>query len=224
MEKKYSNEIASIIKKFLNEDDWKFFFDSEKGVFRFGLRISGKMKDIDYLIRIHETDFTVYALSPVHADNDNADCMARMAEFITRCNYGLRNGNWEMDYADGEVRYKSYVDVEGMTLSTETVKNSIYCIASMFERYGDGILSIIFGGASAEEAAKKCENSVQASDIAELLDELGIDIETEPAESAAAKLAAHFGVTIGDGDDQVSEDVESEMEPDIKIKLFEEEA
>lgn len=224
MEKKHSNEIATIIKEFLNKDDWKFFFDPEKGVFRFGLRITGKMKDIDYLIRVHETDFTVYALSPVHADNDDADCMARMAEFITRANYGLRNGNWEMDYNDGEIRYKSYVDVEGMTLSTETVKNSIYWIARMFERYGDGILSIIFGNATAEEAVKRCENSVYTSDIAELLDDLGIDIETESAESAAAKIAEHFGVTIGDEDDQVSENAESEMATDIKTTLFEEDA
>ena len=158
MEKKYSTVIADAIKAFLRDDDWKFFFDEEKGTFRFGLKIKSKMKHVDYTIIVHETDYTVYATSPVHADDDDADCMASMAEFITRANYGLRCGNWEMDYNDGEIRYKVYVDVENIELPASIVKHSIYCAASMFERYGDGIIGVIYGGESPKVAVKKSED------------------------------------------------------------------
>lgn len=223
MKKKYSNEIVEIIKEFLTEEDWKFFFDPEKGAFHFGLKIDGKMKDIKYLIHVRETEFTAYAFSPVYADDEDADCMARMSEFITRANYGLRNGNWEMDYDDGEIRYKSYVDAEGITLTTEAVKNSIYCIADMFERYSDGILSIIFGNATAEEAVKKCENHVSISNIDEILDKLGIDLETESPESAAEKIKAYLDDAIENEDEQTSENTEDEMTTDIKTTLFDDE-
>ena len=32
---------------------------------------------------------------------------AAVAEFITRVNYGMVLGNFEMDYSDGEIRYKT---------------------------------------------------------------------------------------------------------------------
>src|SRR5437763_14378510 len=36
-----------------------------------------------------------------------------IAELLTRTNYGLIIGNFEFDLDDGEVRYKTSVDVEG---------------------------------------------------------------------------------------------------------------
>ena len=33
-----------------------------------------------------------------------------MMKYLTLANYGVVNGNFEMDLSDGEIRYKSYVD------------------------------------------------------------------------------------------------------------------
>ena len=82
-----------------------------------------------------------------------------MADFICRANYGLLNGNFELDIRDGEIRYKTYVDCEGNNPSIEIVRNSIYCPAAMMERYSAGIADIIFGNATAEEAVIKCERT-----------------------------------------------------------------
>ena len=41
---------------------------------------------------------------PTHVREDKRDVVCR---YITRANYGLRNGNLEMDLDDGEVRYKT---------------------------------------------------------------------------------------------------------------------
>ena len=35
----YSDEIAEVVKKFLEEDEWNYSFDDETGLFRFDLRI-----------------------------------------------------------------------------------------------------------------------------------------------------------------------------------------
>ena len=43
-----------------------------------------------------------------------------MSEFLTRANYGLRLGDLEMDFRDGEVRYKASLDIaDGGELTTE---------------------------------------------------------------------------------------------------------
>ena len=154
----YSEDIASEIRGFLLDDDWNFSFDEEKGIFKFGINISGKMKHVNYIVPVHRTAYSVYAISTVSADSDDPLTMAEMAKFVCWANYGLKNGNFELDMRDGEIRYKVYVDCEGQLPSRDIVHTSIVVPAMMYERYSKGILDVIFLGASAEEAVKKCED------------------------------------------------------------------
>lgn len=156
-ESRYSEEIADIIRTFLTEDDWKFDFDEERGIFRFGVAITSKLKNLRYFVPVREDAYTVYAISPIDADAEDKDVMNEMASFICRANYGLRNGNFELDMTDGEIRYKTFVDCDGSMPSEEIVKGSIIIPSMMFDRYAPGILDIMFKGSTAEEAIAKCE-------------------------------------------------------------------
>ena len=155
----FSQDIADEIKGFLLDDDWKFDFDEEKGVFKFGVNIDGKMKHVNYFVPVRDDSYTVYAISPVSADSDDPQCMNAITEFICRANYGLRNGNFEVDMRDGEIRYKVFVDCDGGQIPTrDIIRGSIIIPAMMFERYSPGILAVIFAGKSAAEAIEPCEN------------------------------------------------------------------
>ena len=114
MMKNYSMELANGVKAFLDEDDWKYSFDKEKGMFRFGLKIKSRLSQIQYMVRVHEKHITFYGIAPVSPDHEDEKMMGQMAEFICKANYGLKNGCFEMDYNDGEIRYKSYVDCDGI--------------------------------------------------------------------------------------------------------------
>lgn len=150
----YSNKLASRIQRYLMDVDMKgVTFDSDKGVFRFGMNISGKLKSVNYYILVHDDDYTVYAVSPLSAE----DCKLEMAEFVCRANYGLRNGNFELDMRDGEVRYKAYHDCDGGMPSDAAINTSLRVCARMFERYGDGIAAIMFGMKTPEDAVNDCE-------------------------------------------------------------------
>ena len=56
----YSIEIANIVKQFLTEDSWNFSFDEEHGIFKFGLRIKGKIHSLKYFISIRTNEIIVY--------------------------------------------------------------------------------------------------------------------------------------------------------------------
>ena len=155
----YSQDIVDEIRGFLLDDDWKFDFDEERGIFRFGVNIDGKMKHVNYFVPVRDDSYTVYAISPVSADSDDAEVMSAIAEFVCRANYGLRNGNFEVDMRDGEIRYKVFVDCDGGILpSRDVIRGSIIIPAMMFERYSPGLLDVIFKGSSAAEAISQCEN------------------------------------------------------------------
>lgn len=161
-ERKYSTEIATKIHDFLRKDDWNFRFDEERGVFKFGLHLRSKMKELNYLIRVKRDSFIVYGIFAIGADANDSNMMERMAEFICRCNYGLVNGNFELDFRDGEIRFKSFVDCDGVLPSENVIQNAIHCTAIMAERYSDGMLDIIFTSCSAKSAVERCERDSTA--------------------------------------------------------------
>ena len=186
----YSTEIANAINSYLKQDDWHFSFDEENGLFRFGLSLSSKIKKINYIVDVKEDEYIVYAIAPIGADEEDKKMMATMAEFVCRANYGLKNGNFELDMRDGEVRFKCFVDCESITPSKDMVQNSIHCPAIMFKRYGSGIVDIIFGNATATEAVNRCEKAAEI-EMRSLLSEL-MEGEGEPSEMLA-KLAERLG-------------------------------
>ena len=155
----YSIELANIVKQFLTEDDWQYSFDEDNGVFDFGLRMRSKIQQIKYLIAIQEKEIVVYGISPIGVNPDDMDVMANMAEFICRANFGLKNGNFELDFTDGEIRYKTYIDCDGIIPSPDVVKNCINCTSAMYRSYADGITAVIFAEILAEKALAMCEKS-----------------------------------------------------------------
>ena len=80
-----------------------------------------------------------------------------MAEFLTRANYGLIIGNFEMDLTDGEVRYKTGIDVEGDRLSAALVKNLVYANVLTMDQYLPGIMRLIYADVSPAEAIVQVE-------------------------------------------------------------------
>lgn len=215
----YSKTIANTINRFLTEDDWHFSFDDQHGLFKFGLNLKGRIKKINYIVDVKDDEYVVYAISPLGADEDDEKMMTAMAEFICRANYGLKNGNFELDMRDGEIRYKSFVDCEGFTPTAEMIRNSIYCPASMFDRYSSGIVDIIFGNSTAKEAIAKCEKSPEEELRALLGEELG---EVEDVDAMIARLAAHFGIDESElrSDEEETELEQVEGEAEVRTDLF----
>lgn len=213
----YSKSIANAISSFLTEDDWHFSFDDQRGLFKFGLNLKGRIKNVSYIVDVKEDEYVVYAISPLGADEDDEKMMATMADFLCRANYGLKNGNFELDMRDGEIRYKCFVDCEGITPTSEMVRNSIHCPASMFDRYGAGVVDIIFGNATAKEAIAKCEKSPAEELRALLGDEFGGD---EDMDAMIARLAARFGIDESEfhSDSETSKIDDSETE--VRTDLF----
>lgn len=162
---KYSTKIADAIQEFLHDDDWHYTFREEKGTFHFSLSTRSRLNTVDYFIAVREDHYRVLCVSPLSVNTDDAQELARMAEFITRANYGMTRGCFEMDYRDGEIRFRMTVDCDGDAVPTqEIVKNSVYVPASMFNRYGSGMVHTMFSDLNPAAIVRACEaeDSVEA--------------------------------------------------------------
>lgn len=158
--KNYSTEIAQAIKEHLEEREMKLVaFDENDGSFGFVMHLPGQISFIHYIIKVHEDDYTVVAICPVCPATSDSAVLAAMAEFVCRANYGLKNGNFEMDFRDGELRYKCFVDCDEQIPSQSVVRDSIGVPAAMMKRYAPGIINVLYKGMDAESAVEECEQN-----------------------------------------------------------------
>ncbi len=69
----------------------------------------------------------------------------RMAEFITRANYGMILGKFEMDYEDGEVRFQYAQPLSAILYDTTNASlEAIFFLApSMMARYAPGMAKVL---------------------------------------------------------------------------------
>jgi hypothetical protein len=65
---------------------------------------------------------------------------------------GKRVEHFELDFAEGEVAYKTSIDVEGSTLTFPQMKRLVDTNVAMMDQYLPGIKAVIQGDASPEEA------------------------------------------------------------------------
>ena len=80
-----------------------------------------------------------------------------IAEFITRANYGLVLGAFEMDFSDGEIRYRSGVGVEGEELTHAYIRPIVYANVLTMDKYLSGIMKVIYGDTTPESAVEQVE-------------------------------------------------------------------
>ena len=147
--------IINAVRDFFDEDGWNYDFEDnpERPVIHTGARIHGKLKDIKEIVLFRDTYFIALGICPINADTDN---IAEMAKYLSMANYGLIVGNFELDVSDGEIRYKTFVDCDGLeSLSKDIVRRAITIPYHMFDRYGDGIAALCMGFSDAETEYEK---------------------------------------------------------------------
>jgi hypothetical protein len=150
-----------LLSSFLDEDEW--FPRRIDGKYAYSMSYTGKNGDLRCyaIVRVDLEEFLFYAVAPVKVPEV---VRSAISEFLTRANYGLRIGNFELDFSDGEVRYKSSVDFEGQNLTSDLIRNAIYPAVHTMDRYLPGLLRVSFGGATPHEAIEEVEGDKPIED------------------------------------------------------------
>lgn len=151
-------ETCKVIKKWLDDHKWRHDFSAPRSLFKMGVALKCTIPSVRVIIDVRESFYLVYAILPITCYR----CLDKMERFLSMANFGLINGNFEVDVRDGEIRYKTYVNLRGVSsLSTQIVEDSIICACLTVRKYADGIARICL---SAESEAldinaeiKKCE-------------------------------------------------------------------
>jgi hypothetical protein len=80
-----------------------------------------------------------------------------MAELITRANYGLPMGCFEMQFDQGEIRFRTSINIESDRFSFGLLRPLFYANNAVMDRYFKGITMVLKGKASAKQAIARIE-------------------------------------------------------------------
>ena len=133
------SSLINIVEAFFSESDWKFVLDGNTIHL---IAESEHNGNLHCLLRAEdETEqMVLYSYAPLKVPYANR---ITMAEYLTRANYGLRLGNFEMDFSDGELRYKTSVDVEGGELTVRMVGIMVYANLNCMSKYLPGVMKVL---------------------------------------------------------------------------------
>lgn len=148
--------IMDALIKFFTEDEWPFEQIEGKPFLRTGFRGRNGSWNCFAQAREDQYRFIFYSIYPGNVPEHKRPAMA---EFLTRANYGLIIGNFEMDYSDGEIRYKTSIDVEGDELTSALIKQLVYANVMTMDRYLPGIRKVIETDISPRDAIIEIEGA-----------------------------------------------------------------
>lgn len=146
--------LFNTIVEFFEEDEWDFQWMENTSFLM--LDFSGKNGSWRCYAQARELQRQVvfYSVLPVRTPENKRHAMA---EFITRANYGMVIGNFEMDFEDGEIRYKTSLDVEGAELLHPLLRQVVYANIIITDRYLPGIMRVLYSDASPQEVLLSIE-------------------------------------------------------------------
>jgi len=114
--------------------------DEDRGMFR--MLFEGKHGDIRVMMLLDDAILQVFT----HPSNKIPETHRQMiAEAITRANYGLKLGNFELDLEDGELRYQTALPLGDSFPDDDVLDHILYIGGAMIDRYLPAFLSIIYG-------------------------------------------------------------------------------
>lgn len=121
----------------------------DAGLFTLRMKLNCKLQSAQLLVIVRGDNFSTLAQIPLTADENSR---LAVAEYLTRVNYNMRNGNFELDMNSGEIRFKIYVHAADGVVEPKAARLAVLLPFMMFDRYGDGLLEVLFGYKSPREA------------------------------------------------------------------------
>ncbi len=142
------------VKEFFDQDGWPYEQLEDEPILRLEYEgENGKWRCYAHVIEERERFVFLSSL----ANFVPRLMLLEASEYLTRANFGMEVGNFEMDFSDGTVRYRTSVDVEGGELTPVMIKNLVYVNIAVMDQYLPGLRKVVKDGVEPEKAIQEVE-------------------------------------------------------------------
>ena len=141
----YSQPIADMLRELFAVSGINAAFEEKPGcgIFTIRMKLRCRLQTAQMLVLVREDNFSTLTTIPLAADENNR---LAVAEYLTRVNM-----------EDGEIRFKTYVHVGASQPDLGAARLAVMLPFLMLDRFGDGLLEVLFGFKSPREAFEAVE-------------------------------------------------------------------
>lgn len=161
-------KLFDVALEWLNEEDWSYtenHRDNGDNWTRSNYSADNAKFDVVLDAREESQVFFVYIYFPLNVPQKNR---VDVSELLTRINYNLKIGNFELDMDDGQIRYKVSVDIEGSELVAKMVHNMVNVALSTSDTYIPTVMHICYGNKTPVEALNTLKENIEKTDSVEV--------------------------------------------------------
>lgn len=148
-------KIFEKVTEFFQSEKWKFATVQDQPILRMGFSGQNGNWTCFAQAREEEQQFIFYSVLPNNALDAKRPAIA---EFITRANYNLVVGNFELDYTDGEIRYKTSMNLANVEVTHPLLHGLIAPNIFTTDRFFPGVTAVLFANATPTEAIELVRN------------------------------------------------------------------
>jgi hypothetical protein len=133
-------EALEIVADFLEREGWPCERIGEQSLLRTRYQNSNAEWTCFAHTRSEFEQIVFYSIAPVRAPEV---LRPAVVEYLTRANWGLILGNFEFDYGDGEVRFRTSIQLNGTPLTPSLLHPLIYGNVAVVSQYLPGLRAVI---------------------------------------------------------------------------------
>lgn len=104
----------------------------------------------------NEAQIVCYSIAPLLASQKY---LPTVAEFVDRVNFGLIMGNFELDWDDGEIRFRTSTSAAGIELSTKYLTQLVMHNLVTFDHYLPWLQAVADGDLSPRTAIEQSDSA-----------------------------------------------------------------
>ena len=140
--------IAAVV-EFFNSQSWEYKEDDARPVVYTG--VNGENAQWRCLASAGENNEHLVFISifPVQAAPKKRTACA---ELLTRINYDLVHGCFEMDFEDGEIRFRTSIGVLDIPIAPKQVEHLVFTNLAMMDRYIAPIMRVLYTSERPDDA------------------------------------------------------------------------
>lgn len=149
-QKHQSSQLIEPVIGFIESQGWDYeIIERDRAI---KIPFKGKNGNWDLYTQIEQEQFLLfYSILPNQVPQDY---IATVAELLTRVNYGLTLGNFEMDWETGEVRYKTSLDIQSYPLNQQILESIVLFNLYTVDQYLRAIMQVIYSNAKPTDTLK----------------------------------------------------------------------
>ncbi len=151
--------LMDVVFRCLKEENWNYQVVEPGALIRMGVR--GERGTWICYLRVAEGQRQVIFYAQMGM-NIPPEKRAEVIEYLTRANYSLPVGGFEMDVDSGEIRFKNSLETPEGELSVAMVRALALTSLRVMDRYFMGVLSVVHRGLSPQAALAQVESQAVA--------------------------------------------------------------